>query len=67
MSVRVPRLGPLLGPSWEPLWPSWKPLVLSRGPLGPLWALLEGYGGALGGLLGYVGAILEASGPSWRA
>ena len=54
MSVRVPRLGPLLEPSWGPLGPSWRPLGPSWGPLGPSW-------GRLGGLLGRLGAILGAS------
>eukprot|EP00959_Pyramimonas_sp_CCMP1952_P420678 8811938-Pyramimonas_sp.AAC.1 len=60
MSVRVPRLVPLLEPSWEPLRPSWRPLGLSWGPLGPFWALLEASW-----------AVLERSwkplGPSWSA
>ena len=54
MSVRVPRLGSLLEPSWGPLGPSWRPLGPSWGPLGLFW-------GSLGGLLGYVGAIFGAS------
>ena len=41
-SVRVPPLGPLLGPSW--------------GPLGPSWGALGGLFGGLGGLLGRLGA-----------
>ena len=47
MAVRVPRLGPLLEPSWGPLGPPWM-------PLGPFW-------GALGDLLGRLGAVFGGS------
>eukprot|EP00959_Pyramimonas_sp_CCMP1952_P275895 5766701-Pyramimonas_sp.AAC.1 len=45
MSVRVPRLGIFLEPSWWPHRPSWRPLGLSRGSL-------EEFRVSLGGLLG---------------
>ena len=53
MSVRVPRLGTLLEPSWGPLGPSWRPLGPSRSPLGQFCC-------SLGSLLGRLGAILRA-------
>ena len=53
-SVRVPPLGPLLGPCLGPLGSSWAPLGPSRGPLGPSW-------GALWGLLGRLETVLGAS------
>ena len=52
MSVLVPRLGPLLWPSWGSLGPSWA-------PLGPSWGPLGGLLGRLGAVLGASGAILE--------
>ena len=54
LSLRVPRLGTLLEPSWGRLGPSWRPLVPSWGPLGSFW-------GPLGGLLGHLGPILGSS------
>ena len=54
MSVRVPPLGPLLGPSWGSLGLSWAPLGPFWGPLGPSWD-------PLGGLLGRLGAVFGAS------
>ena len=46
MSVRVPPLGPLLGPSW--------------GPLGPCGGPLGGLLGHLGAILGASWAVLDA-------
>ena len=54
VSVRVPCLGPLLGPSCGPFGPSWAALGPSWGSLGPSW-------GPLGGLLGRLRAVLRAS------
>ena len=46
MSVRVPPLGPLLGPSWGGL--SWAVLGASRAVLAPSWAVLGPSWGPLG-------------------
>ena len=52
MSVRVPRLGSLLEPSWGPLWAvlgaSWAVFGPSGGPLEPSWGGLRGLWGRLG-------------------
>eukprot|EP00959_Pyramimonas_sp_CCMP1952_P420281 8802634-Pyramimonas_sp.AAC.1 len=68
MSVRVPRLGPLLGPSgpvahfWAVPGASWAVLVPSWAVLEPLWGLLGLSWGDLGGLCGR-GSVGK---PKWR-
>eukprot|EP00959_Pyramimonas_sp_CCMP1952_P389804 8168811-Pyramimonas_sp.AAC.1 len=59
MSVRVPRPGPLLGPSWGPLGPPWGPLGPSRRPPGPSWSTLGGLQGRIGLIFGASWAVLE--------
>ena len=65
-SVRVPRLGPLLEPSWKPFGPSWGPHGPYWGSLGPSGGHLGRLGalwGRLGSLLGRLGSFLDRSGP----
>ena len=59
MSVRVPRLGPLLEPSWGPLGPSWRRLGPSWVSLGPFWGPVGGLLDSLGAILGAFWAVLE--------
>ena len=69
MSVRVPPLGHLLGPSWGSLGPSWASPAPFWSPFGPSWDPLGGLLGRLETLLGRLGAFLGASwavlGASW--